>query len=161
MQPVRLLDINQCSETDLLSLKGIGVRIRDGIVKARGNSPLLSADDLCARVRGVGQKSWSAICGKNNIEFTFHAPHKQKTPLPVQLQQAEPECVICYHTLLNGWRTETMKCYHTFHLRCINEWFEDKNTCPVCRRRNVRLRIGVDTAPPKVLSKLRLLEDVG
>jgi len=41
------------------------------------------------------------------------------------------ECMICLDS--NKINTE-LPCGHRFHSKCITEWLNDKNTCPVCRR---------------------------
>lgn len=43
-------------------------------------------------------------------------------------------CSICRGDIENGDIIRTINtCNHSFHQTCIDKWFEDKNTCPVCR----------------------------
>lgn len=44
----------------------------------------------------------------------------------------EPKCTICFETL-NG-DIKQLECSHTFHEKCISEWFKSQSTCPICRK---------------------------
>jgi hypothetical protein len=55
------------------------------------------------------------------------------------------ECAICLRDYIepapvcNGNRsnkTRVLKCTHKFHVSCINTWFNETNTCPICRDPN-------------------------
>ncbi|KAK0175046.1 hypothetical protein PV327_008830 [Microctonus hyperodae] len=54
---------------------------------------------------------------------------------PIDIQE---ECVICFEMLrpdtkvLNS--TYTLRCNHTFHKKCINNWFKENRSCPTCRK---------------------------
>lgn len=41
-------------------------------------------------------------------------------------------CSICLTSLGATNSVKTLKCKHQFHTKCINEWFEIKNVCPLC-----------------------------
>jgi hypothetical protein len=45
------------------------------------------------------------------------------------------DCPICMEPL-KEFPVKTLECHptHSFHEDCINQWLEDKNTCPICRR---------------------------
>jgi hypothetical protein len=45
----------------------------------------------------------------------------------------EKKCVICLEYFVNGDVLTTIPCFHVFHPKCINEWFKNKNTCPICK----------------------------
>jgi E3 ubiquitin-protein ligase ATL6/9/15/31/42/55 len=42
-----------------------------------------------------------------------------------------PKCAICTEELKED--STAIACGHVFHIRCIDEWFAKKMTCPVCR----------------------------
>jgi len=44
------------------------------------------------------------------------------------------ECSICYEKL-HTEETKKIECNHFFHKRCIDDWFERENTCPLCRHK--------------------------
>jgi hypothetical protein len=48
----------------------------------------------------------------------------------------EPECVICLEPFIIDEEVKTLKCEHTFHIECIDDWFEKDKTCPICRDEN-------------------------
>jgi hypothetical protein len=49
-----------------------------------------------------------------------------------QLQKT-PECVVCCEDLKRGEVGMEIPCSHVFHPDCIIPWFEDHDTCPLCR----------------------------
>lgn len=46
---------------------------------------------------------------------------------------AKKECHICMCTYERGDTERVLPCFHTFHVKCIDQWFEMQSTCPVCR----------------------------
>jgi hypothetical protein len=51
--------------------------------------------------------------------------------LEVSPKKDLPTCTICFDTLSK--ETTTLKCKHVFDTLCIDKWFEQKSTCPICR----------------------------
>jgi hypothetical protein len=46
------------------------------------------------------------------------------------------DCIICFETLSQQPELNFSlgcKSKHTFHLICINQWFQKSNSCPLCR----------------------------
>ncbi|KAK7500468.1 hypothetical protein BaRGS_00008375 [Batillaria attramentaria] len=43
------------------------------------------------------------------------------------------ECHICMCHYDEGETERVLPCFHTFHVKCIDKWFEMQATCPVCR----------------------------
>jgi hypothetical protein len=41
------------------------------------------------------------------------------------------ECGICLDDI--KWKKKQLLCGHTFHRKCINKWFKNIRTCPICR----------------------------
>lgn len=46
----------------------------------------------------------------------------------------EPACAICICEYEDGEMIRSLPCDHEFHVRCIDQWFTQHNTCPNCRR---------------------------
>jgi hypothetical protein len=46
-------------------------------------------------------------------------------------QHTKHTCSICLEPLKASKVLST--CHHKFHIECINEWFLEQETCPVCR----------------------------
>ncbi|KAF4736482.1 hypothetical protein FOZ63_029422 [Perkinsus olseni] len=43
-------------------------------------------------------------------------------------------CVMCQEEMKKGSKAKKLpECGHLFHDRCIMEWLERHNTCPICR----------------------------
>ena len=56
-------------------------------------------------------------------------------------------CCICLQELKND--ILKLNCNHLFHCKCINNWTNKKNTCPICRK--------TITKPNKILNKYELI----
>jgi hypothetical protein len=47
---------------------------------------------------------------------------------------AENHCSICFESLLSeSERVQTLRCGHPFHRLCLDRWFQEKTSCPLCR----------------------------
>jgi len=55
---------------------------------------------------------------------------KKKAP-QVEVEEEKPDCCICYSELPKA--TTTLECGHGFCTKCILQWFQRNNTCPMCR----------------------------
>jgi E3 ubiquitin-protein ligase RNF115/126 len=44
-----------------------------------------------------------------------------------------PNCAICINDIQRGEETILLPCGHMYHCKCIVEWLNQNNTCPVCR----------------------------
>ncbi|XP_059067120.1 uncharacterized protein LOC131858127 [Cryptomeria japonica] len=53
---------------------------------------------------------------------------------------AESECSICTEPFQVGDDARQLPCHesHIFHARCLVQWLERRNTCPICRTRLLR-----------------------
>lgn len=45
------------------------------------------------------------------------------------------QCAICQECYLVKEKYIILPCLHRFHNECVSQWFERKNTCPICKRR--------------------------
>lgn len=55
----------------------------------------------------------------------------------VEDSQGDKDCVICLDRVRNRFLpsiTCTLACKHRFHSRCLDEWVERSETCPICRQ---------------------------
>ncbi len=59
------LDLNQASRSQLLAVKGIGIKTADRILAARKQRPFSSLEDFVARVPGFGPKRRQALREQN------------------------------------------------------------------------------------------------
>lgn len=41
------------------------------------------------------------------------------------------DCVICLENII--FYKVTLKCRHSYHKHCLNEWLKRQSTCPLCR----------------------------
>ncbi|XP_044592919.1 uncharacterized protein LOC123270839 [Cotesia glomerata] len=47
----------------------------------------------------------------------------------------ENECIICTEAIIKFGKVPsyTLRCKHTFHKKCIKNWFNQNQSCPICR----------------------------
>ncbi|XP_062204490.1 RING-H2 finger protein ATL74-like [Phragmites australis] len=59
--------------------------------------------------------------------------------IPVQVYEAKAsvpgtECAICLGEFADGEKVRVLpRCHHGFHMRCIDIWFAEHSSCPICR----------------------------
>ena len=44
------------------------------------------------------------------------------------------DCPICYDAISAASGITTLACSHSYHLKCITQWFHQHETCPCCRK---------------------------
>ena len=49
------------------------------------------------------------------------------------IEPPKGECVICLDDYNNDTECCSIKCEHTFHTKCIETWYREKQSCPLCR----------------------------
>ena len=68
------------------------------------------------------------------------SPKNVKTQLPIvnnftmeeNKKPEEDKCIICLDIMNNA--TQLLLCGHKYHKKCIDNWKNQKNTCPCCRK---------------------------
>lgn len=45
----------------------------------------------------------------------------------------DDDCTICLEEFNNDEEIVKLKCNHLFHLKCIDDWIEKNQSCPLCR----------------------------
>ncbi len=58
------------------------------------------------------------------------------------------KCTICFDEYREGVEIKFLPCNHHFHSECIDEWFNIKDSCPLCKKHVNVLYDLVDTADP-------------
>jgi len=66
------------------------------------------------------------------------ASHAIKSQLPTRKitkseEEAGKKCMICHEEYCEGQIVKTLPCIHHFHVKCIDPWLAQKDTCPECR----------------------------
>jgi hypothetical protein len=44
-------------------------------------------------------------------------------------------CIICFELNSINNKCSILSCKHIYHSECINEWFDNSETCPICRKK--------------------------
>ncbi len=107
--------------------------------------------------RKTWKKNKSKALEKNEENFPTLGGKKTSKPLEKErvLKKKQPEakqCSICicdleeekpttYYDIPPSSQITKLKCGHSFHKQCIETWFEEKNTCPVCRNEEFKPEI--------------------
>lgn len=70
-----------------------------------------------------------------NIKTNLYKDYIQKQQNHYKIDNVNKECSICCNCDENDEckYVQLNKCKHTFHIKCIKEWFDIKNNCPLCR----------------------------
>ena len=50
-----------------------------------------------------------------------------------KINSKENKCIICQEDYIENNEGRILECMHYYHRDCIDKWFENKNTCPICR----------------------------
>jgi hypothetical protein len=53
--------------------------------------------------------------------------------IPETNNSEHKECCICTDAFEKGSQLRMLQCFHRFHLKCIDQWFERSKQCPICR----------------------------
>jgi len=62
--PQKLVNINSASEEELCSLKGIGTKTAEAIIKYRNENGRFKCREDLMKVKGIGKKKYSAVADK-------------------------------------------------------------------------------------------------
>lgn len=56
------------------------------------------------------------------------------------MDEEKDECIICFDELIDT-EIKKLKCNHIYHNKCINDWLNKKNTCPICMEKQYNMCI--------------------
>ncbi|CAH8334573.1 unnamed protein product [Eruca vesicaria subsp. sativa] len=75
------------------------------------------------------------VPGQDAVTNTAGLTPFELSSLPIILfRQDGLECAICLSDLVKGDKARLLpKCQHSFHVECIDMWFQSHSTCPICR----------------------------
>ncbi|KAF8099525.1 hypothetical protein N665_0242s0011 [Sinapis alba] len=75
------------------------------------------------------------VPGQDAISNTGGLNPFELSSLPIVFfRQGGLECAICLSDLVKGDKARLLpKCNHSFHVECIDMWFQSHSTCPICR----------------------------
>jgi hypothetical protein len=90
-----------------------------------------------------GQKgmlaSWSLVYTISFVYFYLLSITPPLEMIPMETQACEvatlrygTECVICLDDLEQDAQICILDCEHAFHPGCLNQWFENRQICPLC-----------------------------
>lgn len=71
------------------------------------------------------------------INIIMRDMRRRQMQLPDYEAEGEFDCCICLDKVNVGEKMKVLPCSptvnHKFHSKCIDEWFRQHDTCPVCR----------------------------
>ena len=68
-----------------------------------------------------------------------HREKMENDTFEVVNSNIENECSICLSSYEIGDLCAKLVCNHQYHKKCIDKWFDENITCPLCRKDNVKL----------------------
>jgi hypothetical protein len=68
-----------------------------------------------------------------DVDALTHVPPKRTVTPVLRCVLNDDECAICLDPMPKRSETASPGCQHDFHPSCLNKWFENNETCPVCR----------------------------
>jgi hypothetical protein len=123
-------------------------QIEKMIAQAKAH-PLIDTDDM-----GLGEK-WATIAyvaGLFHLTRPLPPPEVERHPMNIDVirdlsvyvyntrrdkwfrdQCIDTTCSICQSDFTRGDQVLHLMCQHFFHRECLFRWFEQSNTCPLCR----------------------------
>lgn len=106
--------------------------INEAISSALGNIPI---DSVSVSLEPINQNNSVIDLNEQSIHPLSVEILNNKTELCVGL--SDVLCSICNDNSENNstmiWR-KNLSCGHIFHRNCIDQWYAEKNTCPVCNQ---------------------------
>ena len=67
-------------------------------------------------------------------DTTFSKLRKNSKIIKFKGNSFNKTCGICIENMNKGDITRELECLHSFHIDCIDEWFEKKCCCPFCNK---------------------------
>jgi len=67
----------------------------------------------------------------NDIEM---ANAERRKSLAVSVKDHELECCICLDVIKSRLELRTLRCFHQYHKKCIENWSLRQRKCPICRK---------------------------
>ena len=58
-----------------------------------------------------------------------------------KLEEGNKKCTICLEEFKSKEKVTALPCIHFFHTKCIKQWMENKQECPVCKLELTRTNI--------------------
>ena len=72
----------------------------------------------------------------------------------------EPGCIICLYDFEIGQKISALPCCHTFHTKCLDDWINRKQYCPICKYEvTLKSILGADFLREK-LKKIKEIEEL-
>lgn len=85
--------------------------------------------DKCGICR-VGCDGFYKHCDKCNMCWDKKAFYNH----PCTIDQKDSECLICLEETWESQDFHILQCGHNYHTNCLEEWFKNNYTCPICKK---------------------------
>lgn len=74
------------------------------------------------------------VAAHDDAHARAHAPEQSHQHLDPSNWPTEDQCIICFDPYEKGSQLARLACLHSFHVTCLDTWFDgDHNTCPFCK----------------------------
>ena len=72
-------------------------------------------------------------------DINLHLDKYRKINSDDKLIKSKMECSICINTYRTNEYKRILECGHVFHKRCIDKWIKIYNSCPICRKKCIKI----------------------
>uniref|UniRef100_A0A7N0ZTP5 RING-type E3 ubiquitin transferase n=2 Tax=Kalanchoe fedtschenkoi TaxID=63787 RepID=A0A7N0ZTP5_KALFE len=104
----------------------------DPFINLRLDIDNMSYEDLLALQEQIGYISTGLSeeeLGKCRKIHVYGVKHRKTT----KQKDADAKCSVCQEEFRSGDKMGSLKCKHSYHVTCIDEWLRQKNWCPTCK----------------------------
>ncbi|SCM24557.1 RING zinc finger protein, putative [Plasmodium berghei] len=71
----------------------------------------------------------------NNIDKSGNDFANKKCSSKIDNNIINEQCVVCFEHFINNDKCIKLTCFHTYHWKCVQNWFRFNLTCPCCRHK--------------------------
>jgi len=86
---------------------------------------------LCTLYRSCARRP----CRRRNIDAATTVELAELNVTIWEEDDSAEACPICMENFQRNEEVRILPCKHKFHKKCIDKWFEEKNSCAICRQR--------------------------
>ncbi|XP_010065002.2 E3 ubiquitin-protein ligase RNF6-like [Eucalyptus grandis] len=112
-----------------------------GVRRARAH-PEISSPSPWAAIQIRTHEGRDVSIGLSEEAISTHLRSQQYQPQPSTSEESNVEaesCCICLDDYIVEDKLGQLDCGHRFHYGCIEKWLMRRNSCPLCKRKAIKL----------------------
>ncbi|CAM8898127.1 unnamed protein product [Rhodiola kirilowii] len=92
----------------------------------------MSYEELLALQERIGYVS-TGLSEEELVKSRKIATYRVKRRKTTKHKEVDSRCSICQEEFQTGEKMGSLKCKHSYHVLCIDQWLRQKNWCPTCK----------------------------